>query len=516
MAVFTSTVFERVPAYVPIAASFLTFLFLSLLFSPEQIYKAHRLGKSRMLSLLSGQKSIRWYIDELVEQGYLQVNKALEKPFVINWWGQDCLFMPAKYLDDLRKADFDSLSFFQSLSDAFHLQASVGDLYSTNIMIDAVKRRLNPNLPKAMSYLVNECDHTFSAELGDAKNWKTYNALQICSTLMHRVTSRILIGEEICRDPEYIRLSMKFSESVFMNGVMLSTLSLGPFRKMVSWIGSFGHRRTLNKLMQLLIPVIEKRLEEMKRDPTGPRPFDMVQFTIELAGPSDKEKTPERLAHQILQNLWAGSGAPGGLLTQMVYQVLTYPEYLEPMREEIRSAIAEHGWTDKMLNNIPLVDSFLRETNRLYPNGAVTAARTVMGKPFQFHDGTTLPVGARIAFPSRAIMCDNANFDNPYEFDGFRFARLASQKDPSSDSREQLYNSATVTKTNLAFGYGKHACVGRFYAVRKVKLVFCRLMLDYLVEWEGNVTERPPSLCIEGQLVPNPEQKIRIKRRSEA
>jgi hypothetical protein len=31
--------------------------------------------------------------------------------------------MPAKYLDDLRKADFDSLSFFQSLSDvieAFH------------------------------------------------------------------------------------------------------------------------------------------------------------------------------------------------------------------------------------------------------------------------------------------------------------------------------------------------------------------------------------------------------------
>jgi hypothetical protein len=57
--------------------------------------------------------------------------------------------------------------------------------------------------------------------------------------------------------------------------------------------------------------------------------------------------------------------------------------------------------------------------------------------------------------------------------------------------------------------------VGRFYAVRKVKLVFCRLMLDYLVEWEGNVTERPPSLCIEGQLVPNPEQKIRIKRRAE-
>jgi hypothetical protein len=53
----------------------------------------------------------------MIYSDFLQVNKRLGKPFVLNWWGQDTLFMPAAFLEDLRKADFESLSFFQSLSD---------------------------------------------------------------------------------------------------------------------------------------------------------------------------------------------------------------------------------------------------------------------------------------------------------------------------------------------------------------------------------------------------------------
>ncbi|KAL6834289.1 cytochrome P450 [Trichoderma sp. SZMC 28015] len=457
-------------------------------------------------------------IDELAEKGYLEVNKALGKPFVLNWWAQDTLFMPTKYLDDIRRADAGSLSFFESLSNAFHLKSSVGDLYHTTTMIEVVKRRLNPQLPTIVSYLVDECDFVLPAELGDAKEWKYYGAMELCSNIMHRVTSRVLVCKELCRKPAYIKASLDFSNSVFTNGVIMSTISLGPFRRLISWLGSFRHRRNLNKAMELLIPVIEQRLRDLEQSPNGPRPADGVQWTIEQASSDKKERTPARLAHQILQNLWAGSGAPGGMLTQMVYQVLWCPEYLEPMRAEIRTAVTEYGWTDKMLNNIPKVDSFLRETNRLHPNGVITAARTVMEKPYQFHDGLTLPVGARFAFPSRAIMCDSDNFENPYEFDGFRFARLSAAKEGAATGAdtgagEQLYNSATVTKTNLAFGYGKHACVGRFYAVRKIKLVFTRLIMEYEIEWDGTVTERPLDFCIEGQVAPNLEQKIRIKRR---
>ncbi|KAH8723056.1 cytochrome P450 [Phaeosphaeriaceae sp. PMI808] len=488
-------------------------MLMLMTFRNRGVYGSQRLGKSRLFSVLTGQKSVRWSIDELTDKGYMEVNKALDKPFVLNWWALDCLFMPPKYLDDLKKADFKSLSFFQSLSDAFHLRSSVGDLYNTTTMIDVVKRRLNPQLPTLVPYLVDECNFAFPADLGEAKDWKSYKAFELCSSLMHRVTSRILIGEELCRDPRYIESSLRFSESVFMNGVILSSIPLGPFRAIASYIGSFKHRQNMQKVMSLVTPVIEKRLQDLEQNPGDPSPNDAVQWTIELASPGKLERTPHRLAHQVLQNLWAGSGAPGGMLTQMIYQVLMYPELLEPMRDEIRKAVDEHGWTDKMLNSIPHVDSFLRETNRLYPNGVITAARTVMEKPFQFHDGLTLPKGTRIAFPARAIMCDSDNFESPYEFDGFRFARLLAAKDETEKSGEQLHHSATVSKTNLAFGFGKHACVGRFYAVRKVKVVFSRLILDYEIKWANDVKQRPANLCIEGQNVPNPEQKIMIKQR---
>ncbi len=70
-----------------------------------------------------------------------------------------------------------------------------------------------------------------------------------------------------------------------------------------------------------------------------------------------------------------------------------------------------------------------------------------------------------------------------------------------------------ATDEDSSFGYGKHACPGRYYTVRKVKLIFSRILLKYDVEWEGKVSTRPPSFTIEGQFGPNPDQMIRIRKR---
>lgn len=48
------------------------------------------------------------------------------------------------------------------------------------------------------------------------------------------------------------------------------------------------------------------------------------------------------------------------------------------------------------------------------------------------------------------------------------------------------------------FGIGKHACPGIFYAVRKAKLIFSKLVLAYEFKWAGNVVERPPNLSVNG------------------
>ena len=54
-------------------------------------------------------------------------------------------------------------------------------------------------------------------------------------------------------------------------------------------------------------------------------------------------------------------------LANMLVQVLQTPAHGEALREEVDAAIRSHGWSDAMLNHMPLMDSFIREVQRLYP-----------------------------------------------------------------------------------------------------------------------------------------------------
>ena len=68
--------------------------------------------------------------------------------------------------------------------------------------------------------------------------------------------------------------------------------------------------------------------------------------------------------------------------------------------------------------------------------------------------------------------------------------------------------------SDIRFGFGRHACPGRFYAVRKVKLIVSKLLLNYDIEWAHRVSTMPARLSVNGQFAPNLEQKIIIRRRS--
>lgn len=73
-----------------------------------------------------------------------------------------------------------------------------------------------------------------------------------------------------------------------------------------------------------------------------------------------------------------------------------------------------------------------------------------MQTPFRFKDGLELPVGSCIAIPAQAIQTDPDNFQNPQEFDGFRFAQLGSSEETKFNSDEHQHGATTISETNLA------------------------------------------------------------------
>lgn len=157
-----------------------------------------------------------------------------------------------------------------------------------------------------------------------------------------------------------------------MHGVLWNFMALGPLRRFFAWLTIGGHAKDLNHATSMLVPIIQARAIDRDNgiDISEEHP-DMLQWIMDTPAsiPGDDEATHQ--AHHLLHLTFAASSASGVLVTQAMFQILMLPEYTKPLRAELETVLREHGgWTDKALTSMVLMDSFLRETMRMYPAGS--------------------------------------------------------------------------------------------------------------------------------------------------
>ena len=205
--------------------------------------------------------------------------------------------------------------------------------------------------------------------------WKRINANTTCSALLHRTTSRILVGPSLCRNESYLAVSSRFSRSLFIFGTLWNFMALGPFRRFFAWLTIRGHTRDLHQATSMLLPLIQQRRIETAEGVDMSKYKDMVQWTLDTPPSMDGDDHPLHQAHHVLHLTFAASSASGVLTTQGMFQLLMHPEWVEPLREEVERQVKSHGgWTDKALSDMKILDSFLRETMRMYPAGSCMGA----------------------------------------------------------------------------------------------------------------------------------------------
>lgn len=76
--------------------------------------------------------------------------------------------------------------------------------------------------------------------------------------------------------------------------------------------------------------------------------------------------------------------------------------------------------------------------------------------------------------PTTAIQVDDRLYEKPQVFDGLRFYEGRQKK---GNENKHLYIS--TGKLDLAWGYGRHACPGRFIADVEIKLVMAEFLLRF-------------------------------------
>jgi cytochrome P450 len=114
-----------------------------------------------------------------------------------------------------------------------------------------------------------------------------------------------------------------------------------------------------------------------------------------------------------------------------------------------------------------------------------------------------------IEVPSAAIYLDSEHYPSSSTFDGFRSQKLRASGKAADIARNQF---VTTNETNLGFGYGRHACPGRFFAANEIKMILARMVLEYDIKMPGDAKERYPQVEMGRQSMPHPGKTLMFRK----
>ncbi|KAK8034549.1 Cytochrome P450 monooxygenase paxP [Apiospora rasikravindrae] len=375
-----------------------------------------------------------------------------------------------------------------------------------------VRSDLTRSLNRINPELAAEAEQTVHEVLGPCDDWTPQVAFNQLLRVVAIVSGRIFLGPDLCRREEYIYASTMYTVDVFKAVRKLKAWNQY-LRPIVQYFipelkTLVEHRR---KARAFLAPVIEERKEAMKNG--GDLSDDMLQWMMNKAesnGVSDG-----RLAELQLDLSLAAIHTTTMAVTDILCDIVIRPDLVDELRAEIKQVMGNHDGvlTTQALYEMKLLDSVMRESQRWNPISQSRFPRYI-AKPVTLKDGTQIPAGMFIETAIGPVNHDPKLYPEPDVFDPYRFhdLRNATKPDPINYKTREQYQFVTVTKENMGFGYGKHACPGRFFAANEIKLIMIHILLQYNLRMPNGATERYSRVVQGAHEAPNPTIKIEFKR----
>lgn len=197
-----------------------------------------------------------------------------------------------------------------------------------------------------------------------------------------------------------------------------------------------------------------------------------------------------------------------------LYDLVDCPEYTTLLRDEIASCPTD-WWLN--VDNLPLLDSFLKESARMNPSDSISLRRKALTR-FTFSDGTVVPKGAWVCVPQRAMQRDPSIYANPEVFNGHRFI-----------DQDRPFTELT---TQFPFwGMGKHSWYvrlnkrplnpfliipsspGRFYAVAILKMMIGTVIEKYDIDLDHGLGPKERTFTWRTAVIPRSSIKLKVQER---
>lgn len=198
-------------------------------------------------------------------------------------------------------------------------------------------------------------------------DWQEICIREANVNLVARLSARVFLGEELCRNEEWLQTAINYTNH--SGGAAIKLNLLPPFlRRPFSWISADCKlvRKDLNKAREIINPVVEKRRQEKERALADERPAPVFVDVIEWA---EHERGDEPYDAALAQLGFAAAAmhTTTDLLTQTLLHLANDLELIKPLRVEIIRVLSTEGWKRNALFNMKLLDSAIKEAQRWKP-----------------------------------------------------------------------------------------------------------------------------------------------------
>ncbi|KAL2064356.1 hypothetical protein VTL71DRAFT_4850 [Oculimacula yallundae] len=459
-----------------------------------------------------------------------------DSPFIIIT-ERPTVILPISVIDEVRNLPENKVSFTKDVQKVMaYKQTDIGS--EADEVLTAVKVDLTRNIAGTLDDLQEEAQYGFDKEFGPCEDWTPYTFYGKVTRLVSLISGRVFVGRPLSREEEWIDATvqyayycMKATQALHEYPSYLRSI-VAPFVTELNDLKKFRRRGA-----ELLRPILEQLLakgqhEKIYRDDVADEQGTMLAWILKYT-PEHHRSNADMLANHQMILSFAAIHTTSMATTAAIFDLATYPEYIQLLRDEIQQVIDEDGQDingDGIMRlkkaSIPRLwklDSFLKESQRFSPPNIVTGTRLTTCD-LALSTGHVLPRGTRFGFASWAVhQSSKPPALNPIlnplskpvsQFDGLRFYHA--RKIAGNENKHQF---VTTSPDSLSFGHGNHACPGRFFASNEIKVVLIELLRNWDfrfvgdIKREGGIERRPKNVFDDVNCIPDMEGKVELKRR---
>lgn len=185
--------------------------------------------------------------------------------------------------------------------------------------------------------------------------------------IVARMSSHMFLGEELCRDAEWLDVTKRYTVMGFGTADVL--------REYPPWLRPLMNRilpqcREVQELgtraKRLIAPVITKRQQAREDAIRNGKPIPRFEDALDWFEREGADPRLDRAHLQLILSVVA-IHTTSDLLTETLLQLSQRPQLIEELRAEISGVLKGDGWRKTSLYNMKLLDSVIKESQRLRP-----------------------------------------------------------------------------------------------------------------------------------------------------